>query len=268
MYGVVTRNADDVDRPEFTRAFYEVKDVTGHRNDPIPAAVNMVSCFGDNAAAADDESLVPVSINGDPATRDRPYFDWSYICPTRDEYREALLELIAECAAVNPDVRLDDIGFPRAEYCYCDTCQTRFAESEFNDRMTWRAAVITAFVEKAANEIPGRRYLTLYPDPYPGHLYERTGIDLDAIERYVDEFVIPLYDLAYSTTYWLEVIASGFVDALTTPISIELYAVNLDVDNLTHAAEVAESYANAVLFSYDAATASKAVHQLATANSE
>ncbi|MFB6178006.1 MAG: hypothetical protein ABEI99_12875, partial [Halobaculum sp.] len=30
---------------------------------------------------------------------------------------EEMRETIEDCAAVNPDVRLDDVGFPRAEYC-------------------------------------------------------------------------------------------------------------------------------------------------------
>jgi hypothetical protein len=97
--------------------------------------------------------------------------------------------------------------------------------------------------------------MTLYPDPYEGHLYERAGIDLDAIEEYVDEFVVPLYDTHYGTTYWLETIASGFVDRLDTPVSIELYAVDVDIDDLIHAAEVAGEYGESVLFGYDASTA-------------
>jgi len=48
--------------------------------------------------------------------------------------------------------------------------------------MKWRASVITEFVEEAVEHIPGTVYMTLYPDPYPGHLYERAGIDLEAVE--------------------------------------------------------------------------------------
>ncbi|MEF8907691.1 MAG: hypothetical protein V5A13_07510, partial [Haloarculaceae archaeon] len=72
---------------------------------------------------------------------------------------------------------------------------------------------------------------------------------------HVDEFVVPLYDTAYGTTYWLEAIASGFVDRLETPFSIELYAVNVDVEDLIHATEVAEAYGEAVLYGYDASNA-------------
>ena len=261
MYGVVTRNAEEVEWGEFDRGFYEVKDVTGRSAEPIPEAVNMVSCFGDNAAADADPSLVPVDDMGRPATRDRTYFDWAYVCPSREDYREGLFEIIDDCAEANEDVRLDDIGFPRAEYCRCGICEQNFGESDYEDRFEWRANVITEFVEEAAEHVPGRVYMTLYPDPYPGHLYERAGIDLEALEEYVDEFVVPLYDTAYETTYWLETIAKGFESALETPFSIELYAVNVDIDNLIHATEVAEAYGKDVFFGYEASNARAALRR-------
>jgi len=272
MYGVVTRNVPEVEWPEFETAFYEVKDVSGRPADPIDNAINMVSCFGDNAAANENPDLVPVDADGNQATRDRRYFDWAYICPTHDSYREGLLEIVDDCASQHEDVRLDDVGFPREGYCHCERCEKRFAASEFDDRNEWRASVITDFVAAASDRIPGRTYLTLYPDPYPGHLYERAGLDLDALAEHVDEFVVPLYDTEYGTTYWLETIARGFRTALggdydlegrepATPFSIELYAVDVDVDNLIHAAEVADAYAKDVLFGYDAAVASAAIRR-------
>ncbi|PSP54471.1 hypothetical protein BRC82_09800 [Halobacteriales archaeon QS_1_67_19] len=261
MYGVVTRNEEELDWPEFDAGFYEVKDVTGRSAEPVENGVNMVSCFGDNAAVEAEPSLAPINEAGEPATRERPYFDWSYVCPTREDYREGILEIISDCAAANPDVRLDDVGFPRAEYCHCDRCTERFADSEFDEKSAWRAAVITEFVAEATDRIPGDTYLTLYPDPYPGHLYERAGLDLDALDEYVDEFVVPLYDMAYTTTYWLETIASGFEDLLDTPFSVELYAVDVDIDNLIHAAEVADEYAENVLFGYEASNARAALRR-------
>jgi len=262
MYGVVTRNPDEVTWDDFDSAFYEVKDVTGRSAEPLPDAVNMVSCFGDNAAADAEPSLVPINHEGERATRERTYFDWAYICPTRTEYREGLLEIVDDCVAVNEDLRLDDIGFPRPEYCQCDACNEAFASSGYDDREQWRASVITDFVADATARIPGRTYLTLYPDPYPGHLYERSGIDLTALESYVDEFVIPLYDMAYSTTYWLEVIAKGFQSALETPFSIELYAVDIDVENLCQATRVADAYAEHVYFGYQASNARAALRRM------
>ncbi|WP_135854452.1 hypothetical protein [Halorussus salinus] len=261
MYGVVTRNEEELDWSEFDRGFFEVKDVTGRSAEPLAGAVNMVSCFGDNAAVEADPDLAAVSDAGELATRERRYFDWAYVCPTREDYREGVLEIVSDCAEANPDVRLDDVGFPRAEYCHCERCDERFAASDFEDRFEWRADVITEFTAAAADRIPGTTYFTLYPDPYPGHLYERSGLDVDALAEYVDEFVVPLYDMAYETTYWLETIASGFEDALDAPFSVELYAVDVDVDNLIHAAEVADEYAENVYFGYDASNARAALRR-------
>jgi hypothetical protein len=261
MFGVVTRNEPELTWPEFERAFYETKDVTGRATEPVESGVNMISCFGDNAAAEANPDLVPVSREGARATREEPYFDWAYVCPNQDDYRRGILEMIEDAAGVNQDVRLDDVGFPRTEYCHCDRCNRRFADSEFEDRFEWRASVITDFVAEASQRIPGTTYLTLYPDPYPGHLFQRSGIDINALSAYVDEFIVPLYDMAYSTTYWLETIARGFEDLLETPFSIELYAVEVDVDDLVHAAEVAEQVGESVLFGYDAANARAAIRR-------
>ncbi|MFB6184419.1 MAG: DUF4838 domain-containing protein [Haloarculaceae archaeon] len=262
MYGVVTRNEPELEWSEFDRGFYEVKDVTGRTTTPVETGVNMVSCFGDNRTAEEHPEMVPVSEDGERATRERPYFDWAYVCPTRREYREAVLDLIAEAAETNPDVRLDDVGFPRGEYCHCDACEAAFAESESDDWRTWRASVITDFVAAARERVPGRLYMTLYPDPYPGHLDERAGIDLEAVSQYVDEFVVPLYDLDYGTTYWLEVLATGFRDALSAPFSVELYAVDVDVDDLANATEVAAEYAESVLYGYDASNGRATIRRM------
>jgi hypothetical protein len=225
----------------------------------------MSSCFGDTAGADADPDLVPVDDEGTPATREQPYFDWSYVCPTHEEYRAGLSEIIEDCAAANPDVRLDDVGFPREGYCRCDRCDRKFAESDHDDRFAWRAEEISGFVADAADRIPRRTYLTLYPDPYPEHLYRRSGIDVTALAEHVDEFVVPLYDTHYGTTYWLETIAKGFesrLAGLDARLGIELYAVEVDVDALGHATEVAEECARAVYFGYDASNAAATIRRL------
>jgi len=267
MYGVVTRNDEELGWTEFDRGFYEVKDVTGRQVEPAADAVNMVSCFGDNAAEGESE-LLPVDDDGTRATREREYFDWTYVCPTQDDYREGLLGIIEEAAAANGDVRLDDVGFPRAQYCRCSRCMERFEASEFDEWEEWRASVITEFVADARERVPGRLFLTLYPDPYPGHLHSRSGIDVDAVGDHVDEFVVPIYDTAYGTTYWLEILASGFADRLSTPFSVELYAVQVDVENLVHAAEVAGAYGESVIFGYDASNARAAIRRMAAESSQ
>ena len=262
MYGVITRNKSEVTWPEFDRAFYEVKDVTGRTADPVESSTSMISCFGDSRVEKETPSLVPVSKDGDRATRERKYFDWSYVCPNATTYRGQLLNQIETAAGVTTDLRLDDIGFPRPEYCHCERCEEAFSDSDIDNWWEWRNSVITQFVQDASDRIPGRVYMTLYPDPFPGHLSRRAGIELDALAQYVDEFVVPLYDMAYETTYWIEIIAQGFQEALTNPFSIELYAVNIDHDNLVQASTVANNYSHSVLYAYDAEAASAAVTEL------
>jgi len=255
MYGVVTRNAEELDWSGFDRRFFEATDVSGRAREPQPEAVNMVSCHADNAATRERPELSPVNDAGERATREREFFDWNYVCPTHEEYREGLLETIEEYGALGGDVRLDDVGFPREEYCRCDRCEAACEASAYDDRFDWRADVVERFVADARERVPGRLYLTVYPDPYPDHARRRTGVDPGALDAYVDEFVVPIYDMAYSTTYWLEILARGWVDELVTPFSIELYAVNVDIDNLAKATEVADAYAKDVLFGYDAGNA-------------
>jgi hypothetical protein len=239
-----------------------MKDVTGRATEPVSEGINMISCFGDNATAEGSPELVPESEDGERATREREYFDWDYICPSQESYRDGLYEMIDDAVEANEDVRLDDVGFPRAEYCHCDQCTAHFEESEYDTFAEWRTATITAFVANVRERIPGDLYLTLYPDPYPGHLERRSGIDPDALAAYVDEFVIPVYDTAYGTTYWLESIVSGFADRLDSPFSVELYAIDIDVDNLIKAARVAGSEAETVLFGYESGNARAALRRM------
>ena len=272
MYGVVTRTAEETSWPAFDRAFYEVKDVTGRAVEPAGDAINTISTFADDAAARNDPELVPTNADGERATREQPYFDWSHVCPTHPDYRDGLLEIVSDCVAASPDLRLDDVGFPREGYCRCERCERLFAESDCEDRLAWRADVVTEFVETVRERVPGDLYCTLYPDPYPGHLRSRAGVDLDRLADHVDEFVVPLYDRSYGTTYWLETIAKGFQTALAggtpggdpdPPFAVELYAVDADVDALVAATEVAEAYATDVFFGYDASTATAALRRMA-----
>ena len=262
MYGVVTRNEEELSWPEFESAFFEMKDVTGRATTSVENGVNMISCFGDNAAVEGNPAIAARNEVGEPATRDRRYFDWAYVCPSYEPYRRGILEMVEDAAAVNPDVRLDDVGFPRDGYCRCERCTERFERSEFNDWYAWRTHCMSEFVAEARERIPGKLYLTLYPDPYPGHLERRSGLDVDVLAEYVDEFVVPIYDMAYSTTYWIEALASGFQDRLSKPVTIELYAIDIEMDNLVKAATVASAYSEQVLFGYQAGNARAAIRRI------
>ncbi|MFB6218934.1 MAG: hypothetical protein ABEH77_07125 [Halobacteriaceae archaeon] len=260
-YGLVTRSEDVLDWG-FEPTFYEVESVAGRVADPEPGTVCAVACFADTAAVEATPELAPVDADGERATREGRRFDWSPVCPSVESYREGLLETIADAAAVTGDVRLDEVGFPAAGYCHCERCDGAFAASDYDERADWRAATVESFVGAARDRVPGTLYLTLFPDPYPGHLRAQRGVDPAALTEYVDEFVVPLYDSAYATTYWLESLASGFRDELAAPFGVELYAVEPDLEDLIHATEVAEAYADSVSFGYDAANARAAVRRM------
>jgi hypothetical protein len=74
--------------------------------------------------------------------------------------------------------------------------------------------------------------VTLLPDPCFDK--ERYGEDFRSFAKYVDFFLVPPYDLTYSTTYWLENVAYAFYKQLEKPLYIELYAANseLKIKNL------------------------------------
>ncbi|MFW6018492.1 MAG: hypothetical protein ACOCPX_06680 [Halapricum sp.] len=257
MVGVVTRNEPELSWSDFDRAFYEQKSASGRASEPTADGINTLACFADDAAVRDRPELAARTREGEAATGDRARLDQSYVCPTHESYRDGLLEMVEDAGRASGDVRLDDIGFPRAEYCHCDRCESRSASSEHDDRSAWRAGVVTEFVEAARERVPGDLIVSLYPDPYPGHLHERSGIDLEALEPLVEEFVVPLYDTSYGTTYWLEAIASGFADRLASRVSVELYA-NVEIDALLEATAAVEPHVDSVLYGYDAATASAA----------
>jgi hypothetical protein len=267
VYGVVTRHEAELDWPAFDVGCYEVKDVAGNASEPSADATNTLSAFADNAAAQEDPDLVPLSADGERATPERPYFDWSFVCPTHEAYRAGLLEMVNDCATVAPDLRLDDVGFPRAEYCHCNRCDAAFDASDREDRADWRADVVTEFIGDVRDRVPGDLSLAVHPDPYPGHLFERAGIDLERLLPMLDRLVVPLYDTTYGTTYWLESLAKGFETRLEEAgfdgrLAVELYAVDVDLDSLVHATEVARAYADDVFFGYDASNATAALRRM------
>ncbi|MFB6131797.1 MAG: hypothetical protein ABEJ44_00140 [Halanaeroarchaeum sp.] len=262
MFGVVTRERDVLEWEEFDRAFYEVKDVTGRHTDPAPNAVNAISAFADNDVARTDPTLLAEDEAGNRATADRPRFEWATVCPSVDSYRERVHDLVEAATNESPDVRLDDVGFPGENYCRCERCESGFAASDETDWGEWRVSRVTDFVATAAELVPGRTTISLEPDPYPGHLERRAGIDPHALDPYVDEYVVPLYDTQYETTYWIETIARGFRDRLDAPFAVELLAADVPVDNLVSAARVADDYADHVYFGYDGNTASAAIRRI------
>jgi len=250
IYGLVTSQAEMAKKTDdLSVVMYEIKDVLGVHRSPIPGTVSMVSCFADNQWIKEHPEYVAVSKDGMKATRKEKYFDWDCLCPSRADWKEKMLELI-KMADGQGEVRLDDIGFPRENFCWCEACQEEWKKSGISDWETWRGHVITEFVKTCREATRNRLYMTLYPDPIKEHHYFRFGIDVDAVADYVDCFVVPIYDLHYSVTYWLETLAWGFKDMLPKPFFIELYACDIEPKKLAKATQVAQHYADGVLFAY------------------
>jgi hypothetical protein len=269
VYGIVTRSPDEVEWEPFDRAVFEVGDSSGMARDPVPGAVAGLSCFVDRVAAEADPDLLAVDAEGTAATAtpggpptsgdgsDAPHA----ICPTSEAYRDGLLSMIDDCTAATPDVRLAEAGFPGATYCHCERCDAQFAASEYDDRADWRVAVVVDFVDAVREVVPGDLSLVVHPDPYPGHLRVRSGVDLDRLAHALDEVVVPLYDTTYDTTYWVETLASGFADATDLSLGVELYAGNVSIDPLLAATAAAEPHADTVYFGYGADTARAALRR-------
>lgn len=249
LYGIVTTKPKELEIPGLELKMLEVKDVLGRRQEPLPGTVSMISCFADNKAVKADPELAAVSRDGMKATRKEKYFDWDCICPSRDEWKREMLDLIRDAAGFGP-VRIDDIGFPREGFCWCPVCQDRFAQSQISDWEEWRASVITEFVRDCREAVSQPLYMTLYPDPLKSHLKRRFGVDVDAISPYIDCFVIPLYDIHYGVTYWIESIAWAFQEMTDKPTLIELYVGGVETRRLVKAAEVARHYSQGILFAY------------------
>lgn len=254
-FGVVTRYKSHVAR--FPLAFWEVKDVGGAWRAPLADAVPMVSCFGDNRVAKSHPEWVQIGPDGLRGTRDAPYFDWDTLCPSRPEVQKTAEDWVHQALSVSdasssPGLRLDDVTFAREGFCRCSVCQAMQAASG----LSWegyRADVLTRFVGEVKRKMAGPLYFTVYPDPFPGHLQSRFGLSVKALRPYVDGgFVVPLYDIHYGTTYWIEVLASAFRDVMgNTPLYIELYGLGVEEKRLVKAAQVAAAYADGILVAYD-----------------
>ena len=261
-YGIVTRNPEELTWDDFAVSHFEVKGVNGQITKPEAGSTSVIACFGDTARSVANPALVPVDQEGNAATRNHEQLEWGYICPSHQEYRDQLLELIAEVTTVTSNIRLDEVGFPNATFCHCDSCKEQFAAAVTDSWNEWRQQVITSFLERARNIVPGKLLVSLHPDPYPGHSEKQTGISLDSITPLVDEFVIPLYDESYTTTYWVEIITQGFASRLTKPFSVELFAGEASINALVETSETVESYASTVIFGYDGAQARAAVRRI------
>ena len=246
-----------IDQPKplrgFDLTFYEIKPTTGRVKKAADHIYNVISCFGDCKTAREKPEWVAVSEYGKAVRANKRHrFLWEWGCPTNNEYNEYLLSLINEISKAEiSGIHLDSIHFPRQEYCTCQRCAKNYEESKLGWG-EWRSEVITNFVEQASKLVKGTLSITLMADPC--FAKERFGLDFHSLAKYVDFFVVPLYDVGYSTTYWLDILAYDFHKQLEKPVYIDLYAGHPRplIKNLLEAIIVTSDYADGIILTtYD-----------------
>ncbi|MEF8862515.1 MAG: hypothetical protein V5A29_16230 [Haloarculaceae archaeon] len=250
MYGILTSDPDFVRKEIDDFVHYVADDVTGRRRTPLDGAVNSVACWGDNGTVHADPSRAAVTAEGIRATPEAEGHHWETVCPTDADYRAALLNRTEAVGAVG-DVRLTTLGFPGADFCRCDRCERQFTTSDHDDRVAWRTETISRFVSDVSNRVGGDLIVTLYPDPYPGNLRDRSGVDPQALAPYVDGFLVPLCSISYETTYWVESLARGFAAELAEiglPLTVQLSAAQAGVDRLVDVTRQVEPHTDAVVY--------------------
>jgi len=234
--------------PGFDYVFYEVKPSSGRLLKPLPKAWNVVNCFADNTVSQNKPELVATS-KGERAVRGTVrHFLWDWICPSRNEYRDYVKQIIQDIARHDiAGLRLDSVCYPREGYCDCPVClEKRRASGE--DFIEWRAHEIESFVREVRESVPCKLGLTVEPDPCYGN--ERFGLDLERLADIVDFISTPLY-MDYSIVYWLDIIANCFRRRISKPYFIELYAGHprTPTRNLVSALSVAAAYSDCVVLS-------------------
>ncbi len=250
MYGILADDADVARGNRDGLVYYRAERASGQRRDPVDGAVNCVACWGDTATVEANPERAAVTRDGVRATPDAEGHHWGTVCPTDPDYRSALLDRV-EAVGSAGDVRLTTLGFPGDSFCHCERCDRLFADSDRDDRDAWRTDVVTGFVADAADRVDGDLIASLYPDPYPGNLRERAGVDPRALAPHVDGFYVPLCSVSYETTYWVESLARGFareLDGLDVPLTLHLSAAEADADRLADVARQVERHATNVVF--------------------
>ena len=257
------------DKPEpvtgFDLTFYNIKSCTGKINEPVDGVINIINCFEDNRTARKHPEWVSVCSKGKAIrTNKQNHFLWDHICPTVEDYKIFLFDLIknalkSDCSGIH----LEGIGFPESEYCLCERCIEGQKETnlEFDE---WKSKVVTDFIKEASEIVKqnGKTFsITLMPDPFFGK--KRYGQDIGSLSKSVDFFIVPLYDLVYSTTYWLKTLAYGFNQQLEKPLFIELYAAKRgpSLSNLLSAIAAVSEECDAIILATHSSSRSKEIRE-------
>lgn len=235
--GISTNKATPELFEKFDMVMHAVKSSSGRevaQDAWWPQAMPVVSCFGHTKASVRDPSLAPVSKEGLQALpgkkNPRDGFAWGWVCPNADEFRQSLVEFIAQVAQSSPKgLHLESVCFPEVNYCHCQRCLAKFEKSGLS-WTEWRAQVITEFVGDVHQLVGLPLSLTVHPDPY--YAGERFGLDMYQVDAFADFFLLPIYCLRYDLPYWIDTLLYAFTRNTRKPLWVELYAVEPDARGL------------------------------------
>jgi hypothetical protein len=214
--------------------FYRIKPESGTVGKPNPSMYTNIAVFGDNAMAQKHPDWISISKDG-PAFRrltapkvnglnpgNKKYnLRWDVLCMTNPEVQEYNLNLIDECARQTPGISISSQHFADHGFCVCSRCVELWRKSSLN-WVDWRAEIVTAFLKDVKNRIGNKPlYVNLLPDPVLGK--ERFGYDFDALAKYADAFVIPMFSKAYPSPWYWEMLARAFKSKLKKPVFTNLY---------------------------------------------
>ncbi len=200
----------------------------------VPSLRASVSVFAATALVRRDPRYVARSREGLPAlpgpANPRDGLAWGWVCPRHPTYLEE--HVIPVLVDLPVPVLFQDLQYPAENYCFCPRCQEAYREAPVASvrRETLNRALHTLIAHLPAPTSP---WVTLHPAPCT--LSERFGVvPEDWLDR-VEAFVVPIYDLDYRLTYWMDDILFGMTRRFPGRIWVQLYGIEPSTEGLVRA---------------------------------
>jgi hypothetical protein len=240
---------DTDEKPKgFDIYFNYLKDISGNIHKPVKNSHNIISCFADNKTVNKFPNRAAFSgkHRATPSQDKTLYCNW--ICPSDEEYKSFLLQLIQNTDKSDvAGIHLDSVSLPGPDYCRCENCLKNMKLKKMGLEK-FHTCQINNFIRQVSEITVKPLSLTLYPDPFEPQRY---GLDITELSKYIDFFLVPLYDISYKTLYWIDILANAFAKKISIPFYIMLYAKDVKIENLKNAAAVVMKYTKNIILSYD-----------------
>ena len=199
----------------------------------LPRLRASVSVFAATRLVQKDPDYRAISREGLPALpgdiNPRDGLAWGWVCPRHPSYLEThVLPVIREIPV--PPV-LQDFQYPGENYCFCPRCCEAYARAGSVEEVR-RETLREVF--RKVRSLREDLWLTLHPAPCG---LDRYGVPEEVIAG-VSAVLVPIYDLTYRLTYWMDDILFALTRRVTRPIWVELYGVEPPVEGLMRALAV------------------------------